>query len=372
VRIPHVTAGDDPNGMFRLALKTRGIGGDTPRRIVLEGRIGFSRLTGGIRPESQLFVNPEGSLLITGQPGRSLLVHTNTLQTQPLRMPDGLALANAEFASDGAHLAISLLDVQKKQGSVILADGNLGSTQSLPAGTQFLRWLDTDRVLLAGPEGLLSHSISGGEERNLGRPPGKTGNVIPGTEIQFSMTEDGQVLIKNGAAAFREVLHGAKVTHLIAVANDLSLFGGVDGENRLWVQHGMEGQPEAIATGVATVLWGPISRKVLVADAEHRARIYDGRDGSWKDLGVVAQAEWSADEESLLFVEGTGSDSYLSLLSRKTIQKLCPISRMGQIVKMSFSADKKRAFLLASLSQQLDVWMMPLPPPVPLPPGRAQ
>jgi uncharacterized protein (TIGR03790 family) len=369
VRIPKVTAGDDPNGMFRLVLKTRG---DLPRRIVLEGRIGFSRLTGGIRPESQLFVNPEGSIVITGQPGRSILVHTNTLQTQPLRMPDGFGLANAEFASDGAHLAIALLDPQKKQGSVILADGNLGSTQSLPAGTQFLRWLDADRVLLNGPEGLLSHSISGGEDRNLGRLPGKTGNVIPGTEIQFSTTEDGLVLVKNGAAAFREVLQGSKVNRFIAIANDLSLFGGVDGENRLWVQHGMEGQPEAIATGVATVLWGPISRKVLVENAEHRARIYDGRDRSWKDLGVVAGAEWSADEESLLFVEGTGSDSSLSLLSRQTIQKLCPIARMGQIVKISFSADRKKAFLLASLGQKLDVWMMPLPPPVPLPPGLAK
>jgi hypothetical protein len=134
----------------------------------------------------------------------------------------------------------------------------------------------------------------------------------------------------------------------------------------------MEGQPKVIATGVARALWGPISRKVLVEDAEHRARIYDGRDGSWKDLGVVAQAEWSADEESLLFVEGTGNDSSLSLLSRKTIQKLCQITRMGQIVKMSFSADQKRAFLLASLSQQLEVWMMPLPPLVPLPPGLAR
>jgi uncharacterized protein (TIGR03790 family) len=370
VRIPKVTAGDDPNGMFRLALRTRG---DLSRRIVLEGRIGFSRLTGGIRPESQLFVNPEGSVVITGQPGRSILVHTNTLQTQPLRMPDGFGLANAEFASDGAHLAIALLDAQKKQGSVILADGNLGSTQSLPTGTQFVRWLDTDRVLLAGPDGLVSHSISGGEDRNLGRPPGKTGNVVPGTEIQFSLAEDGQVLVKNGAAtAFREVLKGSKVNRFIAIANDLSLFGGVDGENRLWVQHGIDGQPEVIATGVAAVLWGPISRKVLVENAEHHARIYDGRDGSWKDLGVVALAEWSADEESLLFVEATGSDSSLSLLSRKTVQKLCPIARIGQIVKMSFSADQKRAFLLASLSQRLDVWMMPLPPPVPLPPGQAK
>ena len=369
VRIPSVTAGDDPNGMFRFHLNTHAEG-EAPRRIVVEGRIGFSRLTGGLGPKTQLFVSPDGSLLISGQPGKSVVIQISTLRAQPLRVPENLALTNAEFSSDGAHIAVALTDPKKKQAGVILTDSKLGNAQSLPAGTQFVRWLDRDRILLASQDGLISHSISGGEDRNLGRLPGQSGNVIPGTEIQFSVTGDGQVVVKNGAEPFREVLQGSKANRFIAIANDLTLFGAVDGENKLWVQHRIDGQPEVIATGVAKVLWGPISRRVLVWDADHNARVYDGRDRSWKDLGAVAEAQWSDDEESLLFVEAKpGTDgNFLSLLSGQTIQQLCFMYRIGQIAKMTFSADQKRAFLLASLSGQLDAWMFPLPPRVPVPP----
>jgi len=368
IRIPSVTAGDDPTGMFRLRLDAQAEGAP-PRRIEVEGRIGFSRLTGGLGPKSQMFVSPDGSALISGQPGRSVFIQTGTLREQLVRTPEGFGLTNVEFSPDGAHLAVTVVDPKKKQSGAFLTDDKLGNVQSLPSGTQFLRWLDKGRVLLASRDGLISHSISG-EERNLGRPPGLSGSIIPGTDVQFSTTAEGQVVIKKGAEPFREVLRGTKVNRFVAIADDLSLFGGVDSENRLWVQHGMDASPEVIANGVERVIWGPISRRAVVQDASHRARAYDGRDGTWRDLGIVAAAGWSPDEESLLFVDA-GNETEpgsLSFLSGRTIQKLCPISRIGPVSKLTFSADQKRAFLLSGLAGQIDVWMMPLPPRVPPPP----
>jgi len=371
VRIPSVTAGDDPTGMFRLQLNTRG-SGDVPRHIVLEGRIGFSRLTGGIGPKRQLIVNPDGSSLITGQPGRNVIIQTDSLRSQAVRLPDGFVLSDVAYAPGGAHLAMALSNPQSKEGVVVVADAGLGSTQALPAKTEFKRWLDADRVLLVGENGLIGHSIvAGGADQDLGRPISKAGNVIPGTEFQFYLSETGHVMVKKGSAEpYHEVLPGANVKQFIAVANDLSLFGGVDAEKKLWVQRGLDGKPEMIAAGVANVLWGPISRRAVVWDANHSARVYDGRDGSWKDLGAVAEAQWSDDEESLLFVEARpGTDSnFLSLLSGKLVEQLCPMGRIGQIQKMIFSEDNRRAFLLASLGGGMDAWMMPLPPRVPAPP----
>src|ERR1017187_8063705 len=68
VRVPSVTAGADPTGMFRLRLNAQD-DQKRPRQIVLEGRIGVSRLTGGGAPESQMFVNARGDALICGRPG---------------------------------------------------------------------------------------------------------------------------------------------------------------------------------------------------------------------------------------------------------------------------------------------------------------
>ena len=45
-------------------------------------------------------------------------------------------------------------------------------------------------------------------------------------------------------------------------------------------------------------------------EANNRSRVYDGRDGSWIDLGRASGVRWSPDEEYLLFVE----EGYLSLL----------------------------------------------------------
>jgi len=367
VRIPSVTAGDDPTGLFRLQLITQGPP-DSPRHIVLEGRIGFSRLTGGLGPKRQLFANPDGGSLISGQPGRNVIVQTASLQSRPVRLPEGFVLANLAFAPGGAHLAMALANPQSKEGSVVLADAGLAHIQTLPAKTEFRRWLDPDHVLLGSENGMISHSISGGTDRDLGRPISRIGNVIPGTDFQYFRSDAGHVMVRKGPAEpFQDVLQGTRVNQFVAVANDLSLFGGVDADKKLWVQHGLDGQPETIATGVVNVVWGPISRRALVWDG-HNARVYDGRDNSWISLGVVAQAEWSDDEESMLFVETKPDSSMLSLLSGRLVEQLCPMNRIGQIERIVFSEDQRRAFLLASLSGEFDAWMMLLPPRVPAPP----
>jgi uncharacterized protein (TIGR03790 family) len=362
VRVPSVTAGEDPSGMFRLRLEARA-DGEAPRSIVVEGRIGFSRLTGGLGPKSQMFVSPDGQELISGRPGRSTLINVASLREQPVNVPQGYGLTNAEFSPDGKHVALTLLDPKKKQVAYLVADDSMHNAQGLPAGLQFLRWLENDRVLIANGGGLISHSIAKGEDRLMGLPEGRTGNIIPGTETQYAITEDARVLIKNGAQPFHEVLRDVKPARFLAVANDLSLFGAVDGQKRLWVQKGLDGEPKVIAEGVELVLWGPISRRAVVQDGTGKSRLYDGRDGSWKDLGFIVEAAWSPDEEQLLFVDAGSSSEpgYLSLLTGTSIEHLCPMTRIGQVGKMVFSADQTKAYLLATLSQQADVWMIPLP-----------
>jgi uncharacterized protein (TIGR03790 family) len=362
VRVPSVTAGGDPSGMFRLRLDARA-DGETPRRIVLEGRIGFSRLTGHLGPKSQMFLSLDGAELISGRPGRSALIHVASLREQPVTVPQGYGLTNAEFSPDGKHVAITLLDPKKKQVGFLVADDNLRNAQGLPAGLQFLRWLENDRVLIANQGGLISHSIANGEDRLMGLPEGRTGNIIPGTETQYAITEDARVLIKNGAQPFHEVLRDVKPARFLAVANDLSLFGAVDGQKRLWVQKGLDGAPKVIAEGVERVLWGPISRRAVVQDGTGKSRLYDGRNDSWKDLGFILEAAWSPDEEQLLFVDAGSSSEpgYLSLLTGTSVERLCPMSRIGLVGKIVFSADQAKAYLLATLSQQADVWMIPLP-----------
>lgn len=362
VRVPSVTAGDDPTGMFRLRLEARAEG-EAPRRIVVEGRIGFSRLTGGLGPKSQMFVSPDGKELISGRPGRSALISLASLREQLVNMPQGYGLTNAEFSPDGGHVAVTLVDPKKKQVAFLVADDNLRNPEALPAGLQFLRWLENDRVLLANQGGLISHSIGKGEDRLMGLPEGRSGNIIPGTEVQYAITEDARVLIKNGIQPFHEVLRDVKPARFVAVANDLSQFGALDAQKRLWVQKGLDGAPKVIAEGVERVLWGPVSRRAVVQDGTGKSKLYDGRDDSWKDLGFILEAAWSPDEERLLFVAAGSSSEpgYLSLLTGTSVERLCPMSRVGQVGKMVFSADQTKAYLLATLSQQADVWVMPLP-----------
>jgi len=336
------------------------------RQIVLEGRLGFSRLTGGLLLKSQMFVNSRGDRLISGKPGDSNLIETETLRSQNIASSNGLAVVGAEFSPDGGRIALALLDPQQKKGGMVLTDSNLGGIQPLPAGSRFLRWLGKDEVLLKSGDHLIRHQLVAGDDRIFDSPagwsgPAVSGNVIPGTDIQYVTSPEGSVFVQNGSQPLQEVLEGTKVTRFGAIANDLSLFGGVDSEKRLWVQHGLDAKPEVIASGVEGILWGPISRRAVVVDANKRSRVYDGRDSSWIDLGTISGAKWSPDEEQLLFVEG----EYLSLLVDGRIEKLCSLSRIGQVGKVVISAGGDKAFILGGIGGGLDVWMMALPPRVP-------
>jgi uncharacterized protein (TIGR03790 family) len=364
VRVPSVTAGADSTGMFRLRLNAWD---DQKRRrqILLEGRIGFSRLTGGLLSKSQMFVSPRGDTLISGKPGGSTLIETETLRSRNFTPSNGLAVIGTEFAPDGARIALTLLDPQQKKSATVLTDSRLGGIQALPAGTQFLRWLGKDEVLLKGQDHLVRHPLGTGEDQILGPAPGwpgvaVSGTVIPGTDIRF-MVSDGRVGFQKGSQPVQEVLQGTKTIRSIAIANDLSMFGGVDWEKRLWVQHGLDGKPEVIASGVEAVLWGPISRRVVVTEANNRSRVYDGRDGSWIDLGRASGVRWSPDEEELLFVE----DGYLSILLENRIERLCDLTRIGSVGNAVITEGGDKAFLLAGIGGMLDVWMIALPPRVP-------
>jgi len=174
--------------------------------------------------------------------------------------------------------------------------------------------------------------------------------------------EDGKFGFRNGDEPFREVLPGIKLAGAAAAANDLSLFGGVDTEKRLWVQRGADQPPEVLATGVERVLWGPISHRVLVEGPDHKSRVYNGRDRSWIDLGTVVTAAWSPDEERLLFVASDGGSSgSLSLLAGRTITQICDIAKVGAVAKMTFSDKSDRAFLLAGMDGQLNAFLVALP-----------
>jgi uncharacterized protein (TIGR03790 family) len=361
VRIPRVIAGNDPTGMFRLRLNVQ-TEGERSRSIVLEGRIGFSRLTGAEGPKTQMFASPNGKVLISGVPGRSSLIDVETLRSQPVTPPKGYGLMGTEFSPDGVHMAVVLINPQEKKGTVLITDSKLGSLQQLPPGTEFVRWIEKDKILLKSESSLIVHSVSGGDDRRLDIQGLRASNILAGTDIQVLVTQDGKMGIKKPGEPFHEVLQGVKGLEALAVANDLSLFGGMDSEKRLWVQHGLDQQPELLDSAVEGILWGPISRRVAVREANNRTRVYDGRDRSWRDLGEVVRAQWSPDEERLLFISKAGEGSgHLSLLAGRKAEPLCDMGRIGAIAGMAISADGERAFLLALLSGQLNVWMMALP-----------
>ena len=367
VRVASVTSGDNPTGMFRLRLKVQ-TEGERSRQIVLEGRTGFSRLTGGLLPKSQMFVAPSGDFVISGQPGRSALIETATLRLHSISPSAGFGLVGADFAPDGAHIAMAVLDPQQQKGEVRIIDFRSGSSQPLPAGTKFLRWLDSNEILLLAPNRLIGHRIAGGEDRTFEYPTAwsgeiASGSVIPGTDIQTWGTKDGRLAVRRGSEPIREILAGTKATGFSAVSNDLTLAGGLDEKKQMWVQHGLDGTPEVVARGVERIIWGPISHRAVVLEAGNKGRVYDGRDGSWIDLGVISGAEWSPDEERLLFITagGGGEEGYLSLLIDRRTERICTLSKLGPVAKITLSTDGERAFLLAGVAGGLDVWMMALP-----------
>jgi len=360
VRIPRVTAANDSTGMFRLHLDVQD-DSEPSRRIVVEGRTGFSRITSGLTSKTQMFVSPAGDAVISGLPGSTSQVNVATLETRGINVPAGIAVVGAEFSLEGGHVALSLYDPRQKKGAVVIADSALTRTQALPPAAQFVRWLDKERVLLQTPGGLVTPSLSGGAERAFDTPAGRFATVIPGTDILLLSPEDGKFGFRKGAEPFREVLPGVKLAGSAAVANDLSLFSGVDTEKRLWIQRGVDERAEIVARGVQRVLWGPISHRVLVEGPDRKSRVYDGRDGSWLDLGSVVTAAWSPDEERLLFVASDGgSGRNLMLLAGRAITQICDIGRIGAVAKMVFSHKPDRAFLLAGMDWQLNVFLVGL------------
>jgi hypothetical protein len=361
VRIPRVTAANDATGMFRLHMDVKD-DSEPARRIVVEGRIGFSRLSSGLRSKTEMFVSPAGEAVISGLPGSTAHIDVATLQTRGINTPPGIALSGVEFSPDGRHIELSLYDPRQKKGAAVIADSALIPTQALPAAAQFLRWLDKDRVLLQTPGGLVTHSLSGGAERSFDTPAGRFATIIPGTDTLLLSPEDGKFGFRKGEGPFREVLRGVKLAGFVAAANDLSLFGGVDTEKRLWIQRGVDERAEVVASGVERVLWGPISHRILVEGPDRKSRIYDGRDRSWIDLGAVVTAAWSPDEERLLFVVSDGgSGGSLSLLAGRAVTEICDIGKIGAVAKMAFSDKPDRAFLLAGMDGQLNVFLVALP-----------
>jgi hypothetical protein len=315
-----------------------------------------------------MFVSPNGDALISGQPGNSSMIEAGTLRSQTITPPSGFGVAGAEFSSDGTRIAIALLDPQQKKSGTIIMDAKLGGVQSVPAGTRFLRWLQKDQVLLAREGRLIRHPLTGGDDYIFDTPTewsgaAVAGSVISGTDTQYLTGPDGKQGVQQGSQPFREVLRGTRATGFGAIADDLSIFGGVDSRKRLWIQHGLDGDPKIAATGVQQVLWGPISHRALVQEENNRNRVYDGRDDSWTELGAVSAAEWSPDEERLVFVDP--GEGYLSILIGRRIERLCAMARIGRVAGIAIPNGGDRAFLLAGVTGGLDVWMMALPPMAP-------
>jgi hypothetical protein len=366
-----VTAGSDPTGVFRLHLDVHN-DEHSVRRIVLEGRTGFATVSGGVHRQTVMIVSPTGEFVISGQPGGVVLTETATLQSRGIMAPRGWVISEAAFSPDGAHLALTMLNPQTKQSQfTILATKSL-EPRSPPAETQFIRWLGKDTVLLKGHAGLIEYDTRMRTSLPLFQPEGwNLNNVIPETGIQLLTGNGGKFGLRNGGPEIHEILAGTGVVSDRSVADDLSQFGGLDVQKRLWVQQGLGNSPEIIAENVNKVLWGPISRRALVAGADGSFRVYDGRDRSWTTLPSLTAAQWSPDESRLLYTETEHQNSavprYLSLLTGRQTERLCDINRIGDIAGVALSNNGDTAFLLAGADAGMQVFMLALPPRTPQP-----
>ncbi|HEV2447437.1 MAG TPA: TIGR03790 family protein [Candidatus Sulfopaludibacter sp.] len=365
VRVASITASNDAGGLFRLRLDVRNPG--ETRRIVLEGRTGFSRIAALMDRQTQMFVSPNGKHVISGPVGQTILTETATLQPKAITVPAGWVVASAAFSPDEEHLVLTLLQPEQKRLGFLLVDLAMQRQQSLPEGSQFIRWMANDTILLRSSAGTAKYDIAARTTLPVFAPPGWTVNtVIPGTAIQLLTGAEGRLGVRNGAGPAQEVLAGAKVAREFAVADDLSMFGGRDDQKRLWVQHGLMGKPEVLAEQVEKISWGPISRRVLVQGADGNSRVYDGRTRSWTALPPVLLAQWSPDEERLLYVEAERQGTefvprYLSLLDGARSERLCDIGRLGEAATMLLTRSGETAFLLAGPEGGWQVWVTSLP-----------
>jgi hypothetical protein len=144
VRVPSVTASNDPTAMFRLHLNVRNEDERT-RRIVLEGRTGFARITGGLTRQMLMVASPSGEFVVSGQPGNAFLNEAATLQSRRISTPEGWGVAAAAFAPDGTRFVLTLVNPEKKQATFAIVDSTLENAPRAVAETQFLRWLSKER-----------------------------------------------------------------------------------------------------------------------------------------------------------------------------------------------------------------------------------
>lgn len=365
VKVPSVTAGSDATGMFRLRLNAQDEN-HRPRQIILEGRIGFSRLTGGLLSKSKMFVGQNGDLVVSGGIDNATLILMRALESTPVNPPAGLIVSGGAFSPDGARIAFALMDPKDKKASVMLVDNKLANAQVLPE-SRFLRWGSKEQILIQAGGGIKLHTLNGGEDFSFREPADWTGkltaaSVIPATKTLFVTSSEGKMGFVDASGAFHEVLRATHAVRESAIADDLSFFGGIDSHKRMWVQRGVDADPEILANGVERVIWGPISHRALITDGGGKSRVYDSRDRSWIDLGVVTGAQWSPDEKRLLFIsQDAASQRFLSVLADGKIQPLCDMARIGRVDGIIITENGEKAFLLAGLSGQLDVWMTALP-----------
>jgi uncharacterized protein (TIGR03790 family) len=366
VRVPSITMSTDASAMFRLRLNVRNPG--ETRRVVLEGRTGFSKVIGLGGRQTQMFVSANGGLVISGNGASAVLTETSTLQARRVGVPAGWVVAGAAFSPDQSHVALALVQPQEKRVGFMLADSKLQQSQSLPEGSQFIRWLSDDTMLLKTNNGLTQFQIGTRTALPVFQPAGWTVNTIgPGSALQLLIDPTGRFAVKNGPEPLQEVLAGTNVTRDRAVANDLSMFGGLDEQKRLWIQHGLGTKPEVAAEQVEKIAWGPVSRRVLIQEANGNLRVYDGRTRSWSPLPPMLMAQWSSDEERLLFLEAERQEKnlvprWISLWDGRQTERLADMGRIGDVGAMAFAGEGNTAFLLSGGNDALDVWMMALPP----------
>jgi len=261
----------------------------------------------------------------------------------------------------------TLVQPEQKRMAFVRTDSKLQLSHSLPEASQFIRWLSDDTILLKKPTGMVQFEIGKDTALPLFEPPGwKVNTIVPGTSLQLLTGEGGRFAVKDGPGDLQEVLAGVKIERDFAAADDLTLFGGVDAQKRLWVQHGISSKPEVAAEHVERVVWGPISRRVVVQGANGNLRIYDGRNRSWIPLPPMLLGQWSPDEERLLYLEAERRDNtlvpqQLSLLDGRTPMRLFDITRIGEIRAMAFGKRAEIAFLLAGPNDAPGAWMLTLP-----------
>ncbi len=175
VRVPSVTAGADPTGMFRLRLNAQDdqkqVAPDRPGGqdwVFPADRRTFAKITDVCQfPRGRVdFRKARGQH--ADRDGDSTLAEYHALEW--------LCRGRRGVFPGRARIALSLVDPQKKTGrNRDHRQQACGRIQALPAGTQFLRWLGKDEVLLKGADHLIRHPLGGGEDHVFEAPAAGSG-----------------------------------------------------------------------------------------------------------------------------------------------------------------------------------------------------